>query len=80
MLRDVRASRDVLGVVPADAVDARVRVLTVDGRHPLRDPERYPLRIRSDDRFRRSPRLPLVGDIMLGRRVGAGTVPTLGRR
>ncbi|MGH3338114.1 MAG: hypothetical protein ACRDPL_04685, partial [Propionibacteriaceae bacterium] len=47
VLREVRASRNVLGVVPADAVDARVRVLTVSGRHPLKDPERYPLRIRS---------------------------------
>jgi hypothetical protein len=28
----------VLGVVPADAVDARVRVLTVGGRHPLQSP------------------------------------------
>ncbi len=43
VLREVRASRNVLGIVPADAVDARVRVLTVGGRHPLRDPKRYPL-------------------------------------
>ena len=41
---------NVLGIVPADAVDARVRVLTVGGRHPLRDPERYPLHIRSNGR------------------------------
>ena len=47
VLREVRASRDVLGIVPADAVDARVRVLTVGGRHPLREPERYPLQTRS---------------------------------
>ena len=47
VLREVRTSSEVLGVVPADTVDARVRVLTVGGRHPLRDPERYPLRIRS---------------------------------
>src|SRR5215204_2766819 len=33
VLREVRANRDVLGVVPAHAVDARVRVLTVGGRH-----------------------------------------------
>jgi poly-gamma-glutamate capsule biosynthesis protein CapA/YwtB (metallophosphatase superfamily) len=71
VLREVRASRDVLGVVPADAVDARVRVLTVDGRHPLRDPERYPLRIRSEGPVPEVTTLAAVGDIMLGRRVGA---------
>jgi len=48
VLRAVRGSRNVLGIVPANAVDARVRALTVGGRDPLRDPERYPLRIRSE--------------------------------
>ena len=38
----VRTSSKVLGVVPTPG--RRVRVLTVGGRHPLRDPERYPLR------------------------------------
>jgi poly-gamma-glutamate capsule biosynthesis protein CapA/YwtB (metallophosphatase superfamily) len=71
VLREVRASRTVLGVVPADAVDARVRVLTVAGRHPLKDPERYPLRIRSDRPVPEVTTLTAVGDIMLGRRVGA---------
>ena len=70
VLREVRASRNVLGVVPADAVDARVRVLTVGGRHPLRDPERYPLRIRSVRPVPEVTTLTAVGDIMLGRRVG----------
>ena len=71
VLREVRGSRNVLGVVPADAVDARVRVLTVDGRHPLKDPERYPLRIRSERPVPEVTTLAAVGDIMLGRRVGA---------
>jgi poly-gamma-glutamate capsule biosynthesis protein CapA/YwtB (metallophosphatase superfamily) len=70
VLREVRGSRNVLGVVPADAVDARVRVLTVDGRHPLRDPERYPLRIRSERPAPEVTTITAVGDIMLGRRVG----------
>ena len=70
VLREVRASSKVLGVVPADAVDARVRVLTVGGRHPLRDPERYPLRIRSVRQVPEVTTLTAVGDIMLGRRVG----------
>jgi poly-gamma-glutamate capsule biosynthesis protein CapA/YwtB (metallophosphatase superfamily) len=71
VLREVRASRNVLGVVPADAVDARVRVLTVGGLHPLKDPERYPLRIRSERPVPEVTTLAAVGDIMLGRRVGA---------
>jgi poly-gamma-glutamate capsule biosynthesis protein CapA/YwtB (metallophosphatase superfamily) len=71
VLREVRANRSVLGVVPADAVDARVRVLTVGGRHPLKDPERYPLRIRSVRPVPEVTTLTAVGDIMLGRRVGA---------
>src|SRR4029450_6387909 len=71
VLRAVRSSRDVLGIVPADAVDARVRVLTVGGHHPLRDPERYPLHIRSERPLPEVTTLAAVGDIMLGRRVGA---------
>jgi poly-gamma-glutamate capsule biosynthesis protein CapA/YwtB (metallophosphatase superfamily) len=71
VLRAVRSSRDVLGIVPADAVDARVRVLTVGGHHPLRDPERYPLHIRSERPVPEVTTLTAVGDIMLGRRVGA---------
>jgi poly-gamma-glutamate capsule biosynthesis protein CapA/YwtB (metallophosphatase superfamily) len=71
VLRAVRSSRDVLGIVPADAADARVRVLTVGGRHPLRDPQRYPLQIRSERPVPEITTLSAVGDIMLGRRVGA---------
>ena len=70
VLREVRASRDVLGIVPADAVDARVRVLTIGGRHPLRDPDRYPLRTPSRRPMPEVTTLAAVGDIMLGRRVG----------
>lgn len=70
VLREVRASRNVLGIVPAEAVDARVRVLTVGGRHPLRDPEHYPLHTRSAQPVPEVTTLTAVGDIMLGRRVG----------
>jgi poly-gamma-glutamate synthesis protein (capsule biosynthesis protein) len=70
VLRAVRGSREVLGIVPADAVDARVRVLTVGWRHPLRDPERYPLRIRYARPVPEITTLAAAGDIMLGRRVG----------
>jgi poly-gamma-glutamate capsule biosynthesis protein CapA/YwtB (metallophosphatase superfamily) len=70
VLREVRESRNVLGIVPADAVDARVRVLTVGGRHPLREPERYPLQTRSARPVPEVTTVAAVGDIMLGRRVG----------
>lgn len=65
----VRQRTDVLALVPADAVDPSVRVLTVEGRHPLADPAAYPLRTEG-----RSPdsvaTVTIVGDVMLGRRVG----------
>ncbi|OYO12304.1 hypothetical protein CGZ98_09045 [Enemella evansiae] len=68
-LERVRQRSDVLAVVPADAVDPSVRVLTVGGRHPLADPVAYPLRTAG-----RPPesvaRVTIVGDVMLGRRVG----------
>jgi poly-gamma-glutamate capsule biosynthesis protein CapA/YwtB (metallophosphatase superfamily) len=70
VLHEVRASRNVLGIVPADAVDARVRVLTVGGRHPLREPERYPIQTRSARPVPEVTTVAAVGDIMLGRRVG----------
>jgi poly-gamma-glutamate capsule biosynthesis protein CapA/YwtB (metallophosphatase superfamily) len=70
VLAEVRASRDVLGIVPADQVDARVRVLTVGGRHPLRDPRGYPLQTTSTRAVPEVTTVAAVGDIMLGRRVG----------
>ena len=70
VLRQVRASRNVLGIVPADAVDARVRVLTVGGRHPLRDPKAYPLEVESDRPVPKVTTMTVVGDIMVARRVG----------
>ena len=70
VLREVRASRNVLGIVPADAVDARVRVLTVGGRHPLRDPKAYPLEVESDRPVPKVTTMTVVGDIMVARRVG----------
>jgi poly-gamma-glutamate capsule biosynthesis protein CapA/YwtB (metallophosphatase superfamily) len=70
ILAEVRANRDVLGIVPADQVDARVRVLTVGGRHPLRDPQAYPLQATSTRPVPEVTTIAAVGDIMLGRRVG----------
>ena len=70
VLRAVRSNANVLGLVPAGAVDPRVRVLTVGGRHPLQEPERYPLHTRSVDSVPEVTTIAAVGDIMLGRRVG----------
>ena len=70
VLRAVRSNANVLGLVPAGAVDPRVRVLTVGGHHPLQEPERYPLHTRSVDSVPEVTTIAAVGDIMLGRRVG----------
>ena len=67
-----RVGRDgaALGAVPASAVGPGVRVLTVDGAHPLRRPDTYPLTT-PDDRPPQVTTATIVGDIMLARRVGA---------
>jgi len=58
-----------VAVVPAAAVGPSVRAVSVDGRHPLRDPARYPITIAGP-----APGQVItataVGDIMLARRVG----------
>lgn len=69
LLDDVRDDDDLLAIVPATAVDATVRVLTVGGRHPLRDPARYPLETPAAERPGEVTTLSIVGDVMLGRRV-----------
>ncbi|HEV2929687.1 MAG TPA: hypothetical protein VGW74_13415, partial [Propionibacteriaceae bacterium] len=70
VLRAVRGSTGVLGVLPAAAVDPTVRVLTVGGRHPLRDPQAYPVEVPWPDPVPEVTTLTVVGDIMLARRVG----------
>ena len=69
LLDDVRDDDGVLAIVPATAVDATVRVLTVGGRHPLRDPGRYPLETPATERPGEVTTISIVGDVMLGRRV-----------
>lgn len=61
---------DTLAVLPATAVDERVRVLHVDGTDPLREPESYPLQTETEQELEPVVTLSVVGDIMLGRRVG----------
>ncbi len=60
----------VLGAVPASAVTPRVRVVLVDGVHPLRDPAAYPLTT-PDEAALAVTTATVVGDVMLARRVGA---------
>jgi poly-gamma-glutamate synthesis protein (capsule biosynthesis protein) len=69
LLGDLRTDDGLLAIMPASAVDATVRVLTVGGRHPLRDPARYPLEAAASQRQPEVTTLTVVGDIMLGRRV-----------
>jgi poly-gamma-glutamate synthesis protein (capsule biosynthesis protein) len=70
VLRAVGEDDRVLGVLPASEVDPSVRVLEVGGRHPLRDPARYPLEIPARTEVPEVTTVSVVGDIMLGRRVG----------
>ena len=78
-LRLVRGDRSLLVALPASAVDASVRVLTVAGRHPLRDPDRYPLVTPSRRGAGTVTTLTVVGDIMLARRVGRALADDLER-
>jgi len=66
-LRDL--GPDTVAIVPASRVGPGVRVLAVDGRHPLRHPDGYPIRAAGPEPGRVTT-LTIVGDIMLGRRVG----------
>lgn len=65
-----RRDRSVLALLPADVIDASVRVLSVGGVHPLRDPAAYPLTVPAQQQPAEVTTLTIVGDIMLGRRVG----------
>jgi poly-gamma-glutamate synthesis protein (capsule biosynthesis protein) len=61
--------RDTVAIVAASAVGPEVRVLSVDGVDPLRDPDDYLLRVVGPVPGTITT-LSVVGDIMLGRRVG----------
>ena len=61
---------DVLAVVPAASVGPGVRAVEVGGVDPLRAPQRYPLTVPAAVPPAEVTTLTVVGDIMLGRRVG----------
>ena len=60
-----------VAIVPVTAVTPKVRVLTVDGVDPLRGAKDYPLSTTSSKQPGPVVVTTVVGDIMLGRRVGA---------
>jgi poly-gamma-glutamate capsule biosynthesis protein CapA/YwtB (metallophosphatase superfamily) len=69
-VRDLaRLAPDTVAIVPASSVGPEVRVLSVDGVDPLRDPDDYLLRVVGPTPGKVTT-LSVVGDVMLGRRVG----------
>jgi poly-gamma-glutamate synthesis protein (capsule biosynthesis protein) len=69
-LADGDVTREGVRVLPASEVGPGLRVLTVGGVDPLRDPDGYPLRTEGPEPGTVTT-LTVVGDVMLGRRVGA---------
>ena len=66
----LRLPMDTVAVVPAAEMVPSVRVVDVAGLHPLREPGRYPLRTSATTEQPAVTTMTVVGDIMLGRRVG----------
>jgi poly-gamma-glutamate capsule biosynthesis protein CapA/YwtB (metallophosphatase superfamily) len=67
---EVAEDPEAVAVVPADTVTPRVRALTVDGEDPLKAGDDFALSEPSDSRPGAVVTTTIVGDIMLGRRVG----------
>lgn len=70
----VERNRRTLAIVPATAVTPRVRAVTVGRVSPIRRPGAYPLTTQSRTPPGAVLTTSIVGDIMLGRRVGASLV------
>ncbi len=75
----VTGDRAVLAVVPASALDPAVQAVAVDGLDPLRSPHRYPLTTPAAQPVGDVTTMTIVGDIMLGRGVGAEHAADPGR-
>lgn len=69
-VRAVVGDRSSVAAVPAAQAGPQVRAVHVDGVDPLREPGRYPLRVPAERAPGPVVRMSVVGDIMLGRRVG----------
>lgn len=75
-----RLPLDTVAIVAADAVGPAVRVATVAGVDPLRNPSAYPLQVAGPEPPPVTT-LTVVGDIMLGRRVtGRPVLEPMARR
>ncbi|QWF22045.1 CapA family protein [Nocardioides sp. LMS-CY] len=70
---------DTIAVVVADAVGPTVRVATVGGVDPLRDPAAYPLQVAGPAPAEVTT-LTVVGDIMLGRGVAGSPLAPMSER
>lgn len=66
----VERNRRALAIVPATAVTPRVLTVTIGGVSPVRRPSAYPLTTQSPTPRGAVLTTSIVGDIMLGRRVG----------
>jgi poly-gamma-glutamate capsule biosynthesis protein CapA/YwtB (metallophosphatase superfamily) len=73
-LRQVEQNPAVVAVVSASQLRPTVQVARVDGVDPVRSPRRYPLTTPAPAAPPLVTTVDLVGDIMLGRRVGETTV------
>ncbi|GAA4373419.1 CapA family protein [Nocardioides caricicola] len=62
---------NTVAVAAAHGVGPGVRVVTVDGFDPLREPDRYPIQVQGPSHDQVTT-VTIVGDIMLGREVGGG--------
>jgi poly-gamma-glutamate synthesis protein (capsule biosynthesis protein) len=70
---------DTVALVPASRVRPTVQVASIAGVDPLTDPAAYPLQVRSRHALPEITTMTMVGDIMLGRRVGAASPEDPGR-
>ena len=67
---EVAEDPEAVAVVPVDEVSPRVRALTVDGEDPLTAGDDFVLKQPSDARPGAVVTTTIVGDVMMGRRVG----------
>ncbi len=70
-----RRNPAAVAVVAASETTPLVKIVSVDGLDPLRQPARYPLQVPAADPLPAVTRVTVVGDIMLGRRVATAPRP-----
>ena len=75
-VREVVRDRETVAVLPASALDPRVRAVRVNGVDPVADPDGYPIRTPATAPHGPVVTMTVVGDIMLGRGVAAAAEGT----